>query len=1051
MPNYNDETIIKRTGTTEIDFSAVEENEEHNEDPELDQFDVKYEALLYLGDVLEGCCLKKIEPVPESQQPLMSFPLFLEQVNDKEVLSRIQQCQNVQPQEQKQQQVQRLTPLSTIKPTLSYSQRSRTATFCEYGKSKTLPDNTSSKRYMNRVSRILDLLDDDNKLTTSAQSVGESRFASNRNKIASSALGMESDVSSDDASDGPTLTKKHDDKSTKYCTEVPVQGKLASSSSSPLEDAKGDNKNINSEHASAGVHKGSDDAGEFQALQNGVDKSEVSESADEGFKEDEFEALYNRKPTRIERDIMSQTEKAKEQVDEAGAKTVDAEQLKKAEHDIAETVSRLRELQSGEGALRAVGQNEQHVSIAVIGSKQTGKSLLASRFAESECPEGGNKQPVESYCALCTLDTMPVFVQITVVHEESRALSYLDAADGVIVCVSSPESFAKGMKLCRQSGVANSRPIVFVATHVDHTDEKRPVGQIVERDAIYFEVAPLSDAVERVQYPFVWLIKRISEKRKLAAVCGGAGTKLITRKMHKSKPSLLNDDFSFDPFDPQPSQTPDEALNRFIEMDIGYQQRLNTLVEVVPVAMEHQVSALNISTIIGNAKELLASHRNALNCIFSLIGRPIRLVDKEMDKWSPARSIAATEERPSFAPRVPISSPIHCVLALATSAEQYLRYAAHYAKKVLPLVKKLSSSQKYKQICLILAEKDALCGCTFEQLLKLPVLRLYRLIEQLYDLENTLSVSKQFAAVNVVRRWLEEYLKKHADAFDVVWSKKDKDDVKRLVQALKPEITIEENKALVTAYVNNVFQNQFHQDCFEQRKLIIAMNRQIQQTLVSQEVGTENTTREVIKIIVHFGETLLKHFIGKAPSKRFYRKCLVSIVTEFCISSAYPLLFAKYRERYYQDDMKVCGKIAACQSVTPASFGIKEAFYEKDLERSQTPVVPFRDAIRYFKMVKDSKTPVTKCDALIRATDAITEVSTAPIAADDLLPIFAYILIQANCSSMFSESKFIENFLGEDEIIGREGYVVTTLQTALAFLSEFTPEDEKGNQKDMAQ
>jgi hypothetical protein len=51
--------------------------------------------------------------------------------------------------------------------------------------------------------------------------------------------------------------------------------------------------------------------------------------------------------------------------------------------------------------------------------------------------------------------------------------------------------------------------------------------------------------------------------------------------------------------------------------------------------------------------------------------------------------------------------------------------------------------------------------------------------------------------------------------------------------------------------------------------------------------------------------------------------------------------------------------------------------------------------------------------------------------ADELLPIFAFVVIKANVPNVYSEASFMELFIEDQQAVQREGYALATMQSAL--------------------
>eukprot|EP01097_Dermamoeba_algensis_P009785 TRINITY_DN7029_c0_g1_i1.p1 TRINITY_DN7029_c0_g1~~TRINITY_DN7029_c0_g1_i1.p1 ORF type:complete len:477 (-),score=85.90 TRINITY_DN7029_c0_g1_i1:22-1278(-) len=61
------------------------------------------------------------------------------------------------------------------------------------------------------------------------------------------------------------------------------------------------------------------------------------------------------------------------------------------------------------------------------------------------------------------------------------------------------------------------------------------------------------------------------------------------------------------------------------------------------------------------------------------------------------------------------------------------------------------------------------------------------------------------------------------------------------------------------------------------------------------------------------------------------------------------------------------------------------------------------------------------------------QISNIIMSADDLVPIFTYVVIMSGIQFPFSESKMIEDFLPQNSFIGEDGYMLVTFNSALSY------------------
>lgn len=67
---------------------------------------------------------------------------------------------------------------------------------------------------------------------------------------------------------------------------------------------------------------------------------------------------------------------------------------------------------------------------------------------------------------------------------------------------------------------------------------------------------------------------------------------------------------------------------------------------------------------------------------------------------------------------------------------------------------------------------------------------------------------------------------------------------------------------------------------------------------------------------------------------------------------------------------------------------------------------------------------------------------SAPVAlgADDLLPLFIWVVLRSQCPCLYSNCAYIQAFLSPVRLLGQAGYSLVNLESAIAFLTEIGPE-----------
>ena len=105
---------------------------------------------------------------------------------------------------------------------------------------------------------------------------------------------------------------------------------------------------------------------------------------------------------------------------------------------------------------------------------------------------------------------------------------------------------------------------------------------------------------------------------------------------------------------------------------------------------------------------------------------------------------------------------------------------------------------------------------------------------------------------------------------------------------------------------------------------------------------------------------------------------------------------------------------------------------------------PYRRTVGALREMTDCSTPVGKVECVLRALNllALDLAAVMPaaeeITADELLPLFVFVLIRARVTKLYSQARFIADFLPRHYALGRHGYSLATLQAALQYLMEMS-------------
>uniref|UniRef100_UPI0037E7E3B8 VPS9 domain-containing protein 1 n=1 Tax=Semicossyphus pulcher TaxID=241346 RepID=UPI0037E7E3B8 len=174
--------------------------------------------------------------------------------------------------------------------------------------------------------------------------------------------------------------------------------------------------------------------------------------------------------------------------------------------------------------------------------------------------------------------------------------------------------------------------------------------------------------------------------------------------------------------------------------------------------------------------------------------------------------------------------------------------------------------------------------------------------------------------------------------------------------------------------------------------------------------------------------------------------CLASIEEAFFtpLWSALLALFRKVhreREQAFETSMKLYG------DASPADVGVPLKLFPQDPGTLQGSY-PYESAVQELKLLITDGCPQRKLECIVRTLRLICACAedyrclhevdstpkTAAIGADDLLPILSFVALRCQCPQLVSECAALEEFIHEGYLIGEEGYCLTSMQSALAYV-----------------
>ncbi|XP_061878370.1 VPS9 domain-containing protein 1 isoform X1 [Entelurus aequoreus] len=174
--------------------------------------------------------------------------------------------------------------------------------------------------------------------------------------------------------------------------------------------------------------------------------------------------------------------------------------------------------------------------------------------------------------------------------------------------------------------------------------------------------------------------------------------------------------------------------------------------------------------------------------------------------------------------------------------------------------------------------------------------------------------------------------------------------------------------------------------------------------------------------------------------------CLASIEESFFMP-LWSALLALFRKVHRKRELSCEIRMKLFQDVSPLDFGVPLTLFPLDLHTLKGSY-PYECAVQELKLLTKDFCPQRKLECIVRTLRLIcacaedyrglhevdSAPSTAAIGADDLLPILSFVVLRCQCPQLVSECAALEEFIHEGYLIGEEGYCLTSMQSALAFV-----------------
>ncbi|XP_067651929.1 VPS9 domain-containing protein 1-like isoform X1 [Haliotis asinina] len=175
-------------------------------------------------------------------------------------------------------------------------------------------------------------------------------------------------------------------------------------------------------------------------------------------------------------------------------------------------------------------------------------------------------------------------------------------------------------------------------------------------------------------------------------------------------------------------------------------------------------------------------------------------------------------------------------------------------------------------------------------------------------------------------------------------------------------------------------------------------------------------------------------------------QCYASLEEPF-FKPIWKYLLALFRLANKPKEIQLAYRMTSQKGSEPKDFGVSKKLWLVSSDSENR--LPYDQAVVELKKVKEYYTMLSKLECVVRvcrevcscveqyyrSIEADTNKKTPSVGADDLLPILSYVVVRSQMPQLVSECQAMSEFIHEGYIMGEEGYCLTSLQTAVNFIT----------------
>ncbi|XP_034031560.1 VPS9 domain-containing protein 1 isoform X2 [Thalassophryne amazonica] len=174
--------------------------------------------------------------------------------------------------------------------------------------------------------------------------------------------------------------------------------------------------------------------------------------------------------------------------------------------------------------------------------------------------------------------------------------------------------------------------------------------------------------------------------------------------------------------------------------------------------------------------------------------------------------------------------------------------------------------------------------------------------------------------------------------------------------------------------------------------------------------------------------------------------CFASIEEAF-FTPLWAALVALFRKVHRERELAYERSMKLYRDASPADLGMPLKLFPQEPSVLHGSA-PYQPAVEELMHLVTGGCPQKKLQCIVRTLrlicacaedyQCVHEVDSAPktaaIGADDLLPVLSFVALRCGCPQLVSECAAVEEFIHEGYLIGEEGYCLTSMQSALAYV-----------------